>query len=105
MASFTYRPESSPAIARRARQVARSRALPRAQSLNQDGIDKPRRSRLIQRRNLNEQNRSRATDLSDLQKTEAAEQRNDRGIDSAVASRIHQEEIARLGHQRVHLPR
>ena len=56
------------------------------QSWMQDGIDKPRRSSLIQRRNLNEQNRSRASDLSDLQKTEAAAQRNDRGIDSAVAS-------------------
>src|SRR6266404_4059882 len=74
-------------------------------SWNQDGIDKALGSGLIQPRNLNEQNRSRTIGLSGLQKTEAAEQRNDRGTDSAVASRVHQEEIARLGQQRVHLPR
>jgi len=73
--------------------------------LIQDGIDKPPGSSLIQRRNLNEQNRNRTIDLSGLQKTEVAEQRNDRGIDSALASLIHQEAIARLGQQSVHLPR
>src|SRR5947208_12678874 len=80
-------------------------ADPVLQSWMQDGIDKARRSSLIQRRNLNEQNRNRTIDLSGLQKSEAAEQRNDRGIDSAVASRVHQKEIARLGQQGVHLPR
>jgi len=38
--------------------------------LIQDGIDKALGSSLIQRRNLNEQNRNRTTGLSDLQKTE-----------------------------------
>src|SRR5882724_8403866 len=80
-------------------------ADPALQSWMQDGIDKARRSSLIQRRNLNEQNRNRTIGLSGLQKTEVAEQRNDRRVDSAVASRVHQKEIAGLGQQRFHLLR
>ena len=57
------------------------------------------------RRNPNEQNRTHTAGLSDLQKNEIAPRRNDRGIDPAVASRIHQEEHARFGPQRIHLPR
>jgi len=73
--------------------------------LVQDEIDKPPGTSLIQQRDPDEQNRNCAIGVSDLQESEAAEQRNDRGIDPAVASRVHQEEIARLGQQSVHLPR
>jgi hypothetical protein len=59
------------------------------QSLIQDEIDKPLGSSLIERPNPNEQNHHRTTGLPNLQKTEIAAQRNDRGIDSAVASRVH----------------
>jgi len=48
--------------------------------LIQDGIDKLPGTSLIQQRNLDEQNRNCAIGVSDLQESEAAEQRNDRGI-------------------------
>src|SRR5439155_1452035 len=56
-------------------------AIVASQSLMQDGIDKPPGSRLLQRPNLTAQYRPRTLGLRGLHNTEAAEQRNERGVD------------------------